>query len=102
GGRLAGRGRIDLRTRTPRGNVWLDLDVRAPDGVIALLDKFAPQAAVGLRRSTGKFLPAKLQASLAVDADAARGAGTPAGAKLRLGGSAGGFTLNLQGDAGMD
>jgi uncharacterized protein involved in outer membrane biogenesis/Flp pilus assembly protein TadD len=101
GASVAGRGSIDLGTRTPRGTVALDLDVRAPDGVIALLDKFAPQAAVGLRRSAGKFLPAKLQASLALDADAARDAGTPAGAKLKLGGSAGGFTLDLRGDAGM-
>ena len=98
---VAAKGSIDISTRAPRGTVTLDLDVRALDGVASLLEKVAPQAAVELRRSGARFLPGKLQASLAVDAQAARAAGTPAGAKFKISGSAGTFALDLQGDAGM-
>ena len=98
---VAAKGSIDISTRAPRGTVTLDLDVRALDGVASLLEKVAPQAAVELRRSGARFMPGKLQASLAVDAQAARAAGTPAGAKFKISGSAGTFALDLQGDAGM-
>src|SRR5262249_60417208 len=83
------------------GTVTLDVDVRALEGVPALLEKVAPQAAGELRRSGARFVPAKLQGSLAVDAQAARPAGTPAGAKFKISGSAGIFVLDLQGDTGM-
>ena len=42
GAGLAVKGRIDGKTQSPRGAVALDLDVRALDGVMALLEKFAP------------------------------------------------------------
>ena len=101
GASVAAKGSIDISARAPRGTVTLDLDVRALDGVTALLDKVAPDAAAELRRSAGRFVPAKLQGSLAVDTDAARPAGSPAAARFKIDGNAGTFALSLQGDAGM-
>jgi large subunit ribosomal protein L24 len=100
GASVTAKGSIDISTRAPRGTVTLDLDVRTLDGVTALLEKVAPQAAGELRRSAGRFVPAKLQGSLAVDTETARAAGTPAAAKFKIDGSAGIFALSLQGDAG--
>jgi tetratricopeptide (TPR) repeat protein len=100
GASIAATGSIDIGAQSPRGTVTLDLDVRALEGVTALLDKVAPQAASELRRAGGRFIPARLRGSLAVDAPAARAAGTPAGAKFKIGGSAGTFAFNLEGDAG--
>ena len=45
GASIAAKGNIDFSTRAPRGTVTLDLDIRALDGVTALLEKVAPQAA---------------------------------------------------------
>ncbi len=100
GASIVATGSIDIGAQSPRGTVTVDLDVRALDGVIALLDRVAPQAAGELRRAGGRFIPAKLRGSLAVDAPAARAARTPAGAKFKIGGNAGTFAFNLEGDAG--
>ena len=53
------------------------------------------------RRAAKKFVPAKLQLSLALDPNAARTAGTPVGAKLKVDGTAGAFQVSLQTDAGL-
>ena len=74
----------------------LDLDVRALDGVMALLEKIAPQTAEQLRRASGRLTPATLRASLSVDPAAAGSAN----AKLKIDGRAGTFRVALQGDAG--
>jgi uncharacterized protein involved in outer membrane biogenesis/tetratricopeptide (TPR) repeat protein len=100
GASVAAKGSVDIRAWAPRGTLTLDLDVRTPDGVIALLDKVAPQAARELRRSASRFIPAKLQASLAVDRATGGVAGTTANAKFKIGGNAGTFAYNLEGDAG--
>jgi large subunit ribosomal protein L24 len=96
GAGLAVKGRIDSKTQSPRGVVALDLDVRALDGVTALLEKFAPQTAEQLRRANGRLTPAALRASLSVDPATAGSAI----AKLKIEGRAGSFRVALQGDAG--
>ena len=96
GAGLAVKGRIDGKAQSPRGAVTLDLDVRALDGVMALLEKFAPQTAEQLRRVGGRLTPAALRASLAVDPATAGSAN----AKLKIEGRAGSFRVALQGDAG--
>lgn len=100
GASIAAKGNIDLRAQSPRGNVTLDLDVRTGDGVIAVLDKLAPDAARELRRSAGRYLPAKLTASLATDASPA--AGSAPGTRFKIGGSAGQFAFSLEGGATTD
>jgi len=98
GAALAVKGRIDTKGQSPRGAVTLDLDARGLDGVLALVDKFAPQAANQLRRSAGRLTPVTLRAALAVDPGAGGGAGTSAAFKVD--GSAGTFRIALQGDVG--
>src|SRR4029077_2375283 len=82
--------------QSPRGVVALDLDVRGLDGVMALLEKVAPQTAEQLRRASGRLTPATLRASLSVDPATAGSAN----AKLKIEGRAGSFRVALQGDAG--
>ena len=94
GAALAIKGRIDSRARAPRGGVTLDLDARSLDGVATLLEKVAPQAAAELRRRAPRFVPAKLQASLALGADVPRQAAASA---LKLDGNLGAFKISLQG-----
>ena len=96
GAALTAKGRIDGKAQSPRGAVTLDLDVRALDGVMALLEKIAPQTAEQLRRASGRLTPATLRASLSVDPAAAGSAN----AKLKIDGRAGTFRVALQGDAG--
>ena len=98
GAALAIKGRIDTKGQSPRGAVTLDLDARALDGVMVLLEKFAPQVADQLRGSAARLTPVSLRASLAVDAGAAGIAA--ANAKFKVEGRAGGFRLALQGDTG--
>ncbi|MBV8287437.1 MAG: AsmA family protein [Hyphomicrobiales bacterium] len=96
GAGLAVKGRIDSKTQSPRGVVALDLDVRTLDGVMALLEKLAPQTAEQLRRAGGRLTPAALRASLSVDPATAGSAN----AKFKIEGRAGSFRVALQGDAG--
>ncbi len=99
GARVAAAGAVDLRTLAPRGAITLDLDLRAPDGVAALVETFNAQAAAALRRTAPRLLPARLQGSIANDAQAAREAGVPAGLSFKIDGSAGAFALDLYGVA---
>ena len=99
GASVAAKGNIDISARAPRGTVTLDLDVRNLDGVAGLLDKFSPvPAAAELRRSGPRFVPAKLQASLAVDQEAARTRGHLR-REIHPRRRAGPFPIDLQGDA---
>jgi uncharacterized protein involved in outer membrane biogenesis/tetratricopeptide (TPR) repeat protein len=100
GASIAAKGKIDLSAQSPQGNVTLDLDVRTADGVIAVLDKLAPDAARDLRRSAGRYLPAKLTGSLATDASPA--AGSAPASRFKIGGSAGQFAFSLEGGATTD
>ena len=97
GAALAVRGRIDTRTASPRGTVTLDLDARALDGVLAVMEKFAPETAEQLRRSAPSVAPVLLRASLTMDQGAA--ANATASAKLKVDGRAGEFRLAVLGDA---
>jgi tetratricopeptide (TPR) repeat protein len=99
GARIAAAGAIDLRTLAPRGAITLDLDVRAPDGVAALVETFNAPAAAALRRTPSRLLPARLRGSLANDAQAASDAGIPAGLSFKIGGNADVFAFDLQGVA---
>ena len=97
GARVVAAGSIDMRTLAPRSAITLDLDVNAPDGVAALLEKFSAPAAAALRRTAPRLLPARLRGSLASDTQAARDAGMAAGLGFKIDGSAGAFAFNLQG-----
>jgi uncharacterized protein involved in outer membrane biogenesis len=100
GASITAKGNIDLGAQSPQGNGTLDLDVRTGDGVIAVLDKLAPDAARELRRSGSRYLPAKLTASLATDASPAPGAAP--GTRFKIGGSAGQYAFSLEGGATTD
>jgi uncharacterized protein involved in outer membrane biogenesis/tetratricopeptide (TPR) repeat protein len=99
GARIAAAGAIDLRTLAPRGAITLDLDVRAPNSVAALVEAFNAPAAAALRRASFRWLPARLRASLANDPQAASEAGIPAGLSFKIGGKADAFAFDLQGVA---
>jgi tetratricopeptide (TPR) repeat protein len=99
GARIAAAGAIDLRTLAPRGAITLDLDVRAADGVAALVETFNAPAAAALRRTPSRLLPARLRGSLANDPQAASEAGIPAGLSFKIGGNADAFAFDLQGVA---
>jgi large subunit ribosomal protein L24 len=113
GAALAVKGRIDTRAQSPHGALTVDLDARSLDGILALVDRIAPQAAEQLRRSAGRLTPLTLRAALAVDPATASvmktggpgagsvGAGSSgATAKFKVDGRAGAFRVALQGDAG--
>src|SRR5262249_27339328 len=96
---LAAKGRIDAHMTSPHGTMTLDLTARALDGVVALMEKFSPVAAEQLRRGASRFVPAKVSAMLAINADASA-PGAPPLATFAIEGVAGTYKLNLQGDAG--
>jgi uncharacterized protein involved in outer membrane biogenesis len=98
GATLAVKGRIDAKAQSPRGMVTLDLDARALDGIVALMERIAPQSADQLRRSAGRLTPLTLRAALGLD-PAAGGSGA-ATAKIKLDGRAGTLRVALQGEAG--
>src|SRR5262249_33458866 len=85
----------DTRAASPRGTVTLDLDARALDGVVALLQRFAPAAAEQLRHSAPQVSPLLLRASITMDP----GAASDANARLKVDGRAGPFRLAVLGDA---
>ena len=97
GAALAVRGRIDTRLPSPRGTVTLDLDARSLDGVLAVMEKVAPETAEQIRRSAGRVTPASLRASLTMDPGAA--ASSFATAKFKADGRAGTFRLGVLGEA---
>ncbi|TMJ31258.1 MAG: hypothetical protein E6G96_07745 [Alphaproteobacteria bacterium] len=97
GAALAVRGRIDTSSPSPRGTVTIDLDARALDGILALLEKVAPEAAERLRSSAGRLTPMVLRASLTMDPGST--SNLLANAKFKADGRAGAFRLALLGDA---
>ena len=93
GATLAVKGRIDAAARSPRGALTLEVDARALDGIVALVEKIAPATGEQLRRSAARLTPLTLRAALGLDPAAA---GNIA-AKLKLDGRAG--TLRMQAEA---
>ena len=57
GATLAAKGRIDAKAQSPHGAVTLDVDARALDGIVALVEKIAPEAGGQLRRSAARLTP---------------------------------------------
>jgi large subunit ribosomal protein L24 len=80
GATLAIGGRIDELSSRPRGQVTLDLDARALEGLSDIAAKFAPNAAVPLRRLAARLAPAKVHA--VVNVEHAAGAGSSAALAL--------------------
>src|SRR5262249_29269717 len=95
GAALTAKRRIHGKAQSPRGAGTPDLDVRALDGVVAVLEEIAPATAGQPRPRSGRLTPATLRASLSVDPAAAGSAN----AKLKIDGRAGTFRVALQGDA---
>ncbi|OLB70713.1 MAG: hypothetical protein AUI16_24900 [Alphaproteobacteria bacterium 13_2_20CM_2_64_7] len=95
GATLAAKGRIDAKAQSPHGAVTLDVDARALDGIVALVEKIAPEAGGQLRRSAARLTPLTLRAAVSLDPAAAGSAA----AKIKIDGRAGAFRVALQGDA---
>jgi uncharacterized protein involved in outer membrane biogenesis len=98
---LAAKGRIDTRAQPPRGAVTLNLDAGSLEGVTALVEKFAPQAADELRRLAVRVAPVALRGSLTLGPAAPGSTGTNAIVKFKIDGRAGSFLVALQGDTGI-
>jgi len=94
GAAVAVKGRIDTSTSYPRGAITLELDARTLDGVVMVLDKFAPHSADELRRRAASLAPAKLIASLSVTSERATAVA------FKLDGNAAGLRIDVHGDAG--
>ncbi len=73
GAALALSGQIDELSSEPRGQLTLDLDARALDGISGIVAKFAPRAAASLRHAADRLAPAKVHGVLTVDRSAAGG-----------------------------
>lgn len=94
GARIAAKGRIDSKGPSPGGELTLELDARSLDGIVAVMERLAPDVAAKLRNATARALPASLRAALAVEPAApARSV-----ARIKLDGRAGAFRVALQGD----
>jgi uncharacterized protein involved in outer membrane biogenesis len=97
GAAAAIKGRIDTRSQSPHGTVTLNLDARTLDGVVAVLEKLAPQSAEQLRRSAERLTPVALRATFTMDS--ATGDAL-ASTKFNIEGRAGKFSrISVLGDA---
>ncbi|MFL6799381.1 MAG: AsmA-like C-terminal region-containing protein [Xanthobacteraceae bacterium] len=96
---LAVNGRIDTTGPRPRGSVALRLDAASLKPAASLVEKLAPRVAAEARRLEGKLTPLSVRGTLEVDPGAADALGTPAIAKISLGGSAGSTRVTLHGNS---
>jgi len=96
GAALAARGRIATRTQSPGGAVTLDVDAHNLEGILAVLDKFAPETADRVRHYGGRLTPLVVRTSVTVAPGSARN--SPANCKFKVDGRAGAFRLALLGD----
>jgi large subunit ribosomal protein L24 len=95
GAKLALGGQIDALSSQPRGQITLDLDAAALDGLSGIAAKFAPQAAAALRHAADRLAPAKVHAVLDVESAAA----SASTADLHLSGSLAAMRIALDGKA---
>ena len=95
GAKLALSGQIDALSSRPRGQITLDLDAAALDGLGGIAAKFAPQAAAALRHAADRLAPAKVHAVLDVESAASSGST----ADLHLSGSLAAMRIALDGKA---
>ncbi|HEX8828176.1 MAG TPA: hypothetical protein VF778_08690, partial [Xanthobacteraceae bacterium] len=73
GAKLALSGHLDAFSSRPSGQLTLDLDAGALDGLSAIAAKYAPQQVNALRRLVGQLAPAALHAVLDVEPAATSG-----------------------------
>ena len=95
GAKLDVSGRIDELSSQPRGQVTLDLDAHALDGLGDIAAKFAPHAADALRRAGDRLVPAKVHAALVVQ----RGSPSGSTAQLQVNGNLAAMRLAANGVA---
>ena len=93
GAAIEASGRMSAPWSAPRGTLSLDLDARALDSTLALLSKFAPRIAEGIRPLAARLNPVKAHAVLAVSGTDASAAATAS--KFDLSGVAGPARLQL-------
>jgi uncharacterized protein involved in outer membrane biogenesis len=91
-------GRIESPFAGPHGAVTLDADARSLDGALALLSKFAPDAAESARSVAARLVPLKTHATLTL----ARERGAAGSSKLAIEGMAGAVRLRLGAQANGD
>ena len=98
GAKLALSGRIDPSSPRPSGQLTLDLDADALDGLSAIAAKFAPEEVRAVRRFAGRLAPAALHAVLDV-----RPASTSGNtAALHVGGKLAAMNVAVDATAGGD
>jgi uncharacterized protein involved in outer membrane biogenesis len=95
GAKLDMSGRIDELSSQPRGQMTLDLDARALDGLSGIAAKFMPQQADWLRHAAARLAPAKVHAVLDVE----RGTSTGSTADLHMSGTLAAMRLAIAGKA---
>jgi large subunit ribosomal protein L24 len=96
GAKLDISGRIDELSSQPRGQVTLDLNASALDGLSEMVAKLIPQQADALHRLAARLAPAKVHAVLNVERDAAASGST---AVLAVTGNLAAMRLVLNGKA---
>jgi uncharacterized protein involved in outer membrane biogenesis len=97
GAAFSASGRIVTAGPSPQGNMRIDLDAPDLTPVMALLARFAPDAAQTLGRRAPAMAPAKLHARLTID-----GTAPATQAKLGIDGSLGKVRVALNGQATAD
>ena len=85
----------------PRGSAALDLEGNSLDGVLTVLDRFAPQWAEPVRAAAPRLVPAKLRATLTLTRPQAASSEHVA-AVMRLAGKAGPLRVAASADAAGD
>jgi large subunit ribosomal protein L24 len=90
-------GQIDTSLPSPRGKINLSVDARTLGGVIAVVNKVAPDSADAFRRMAERLPATKANATLSLD-----GVGTRTTAKLTVDGRSGPVRLSLAGEATRD
>jgi large subunit ribosomal protein L24 len=91
-------GRVESPFAGPHGTVTLDADARNLDGVLALLARFAPEAAENARGVAARMVPLKTHGTLTLAAE--RGATGPS--QLAMEGTAGPVRMRLAAQANGD
>jgi large subunit ribosomal protein L24 len=97
GAAFSANGRIVTAGPSPQGSMRLDLDAPDMTPVMALLARFAPEAAQALLPRASAMAPAKLHARLTID-----GAAPATQAKLAIDGSLGKVRVALNGQVNAD
>jgi large subunit ribosomal protein L24 len=89
GAAFEANGRIDATSSPPQGTMAVRLDARNLAGIVALAEKFAPEAADVIRRVARRAPSAQLNATLALE---------QAGVKLAIEGRSGNVRMTLRGE----